>query len=210
MVGGAEAFGLTALSTLDPAFLELRSLAVDDTFGLGFLVFDDTSFLPGNSGNFDGFNLALLFNFNSAPMQNVGFGTDGFFSSLLSGGFETSAVFGGSGPQLFGDFGIGSVYGTLIQDTASFFELSFLDDLGETQHFMQSFGDLASVSGGQGGYFYSSMPDPIPDPSPVPAPSAFVLLLSGMFGMVVTRRRKEKRGQDQRDQRGQIKGVRVL
>jgi hypothetical protein len=112
LVGGAEAFGLTNLSSSSPEFVAVRALAPENAIA-ALMRFDTGP--TGYSDNFTGHDALILINLKDAPIAGAALGAGGdHMQGLLEGGFASNADFGGSGPTPLASLAANGVYLTLI------------------------------------------------------------------------------------------------
>ena len=122
LVGGAEAFGLTTLST--SAFAGLVANAPEFT---GMALFREHIGPGVYDANFGGYDELFAINAGTIPLSNVklGAGAAGYLMTLEQGGFANNPVFGGAGAQMLAMLGAGQVYVTLVPSSATNFNVSF-------------------------------------------------------------------------------------
>jgi hypothetical protein len=111
LIGGADAFGLTALSSAD--FPSIVS-GMHPGSALAMELVDIGP--SGNADDYAGFDMLLLINLRNSPMPNptLGAGAANFGAGLLTGGFANMPAFGGSGPQALTALPRNAVYATLV------------------------------------------------------------------------------------------------
>ncbi len=141
LVGGAEIYGLLAgLDSTDPFFGALRAgiPIVPEEAVTGALMRVDRGPTPAYDDDFAGFDMLLFVSlFDASPSNTAAshaaptLGIDdllvdaSFESALLTGGFATDPLFGGSGgPVVLPALGALDVWATLVPDTELIFNAS--------------------------------------------------------------------------------------
>jgi hypothetical protein len=130
LVGGADAFGLTSLSSTANEFNAVRFFAPDGAIA-ALLRFDTGP--SGYGDNFVGHDALILINLKDAPIAGPGLGAGGsHMQALLEGGFANSPDFGGSGPSILSSLAANAVYLTLIPSALT--EVTIAGD-GAVEHY---------------------------------------------------------------------------
>jgi hypothetical protein len=177
LVGGADLFGLLdGIEATNPAFAALFGAA--PTSAVGALLRVDVGPI-GYDDDYFGFDMLLMLNLTDRdlldPMLGIDpAGTDGDFEqTLLTGGFATQSIFGGTGPTTLGSLGAFDVYGTLTPEGDSIFNAS-----------VRGSRSLSGISLSNGEFAYLQRRTP----TDIPVPATIVLLLFGLAGMLVTKK----------------------
>jgi hypothetical protein len=112
LVAGAEAFGLTSLSSTAPDFDAVHANAPGGA--IAALVRLDIG-PTGYGDEFTDHDALVLINLKDAPIFAPALGAGGsHLQPLLAGGFATIPEFGGTGPTILSSLAAGAVYITLI------------------------------------------------------------------------------------------------
>jgi hypothetical protein len=180
LTGGAELYGVLGNVSAQDAFFQPFSSAAPKgaiaalirvqtgpgVFDLGFTGFDNLLFV-----NLTGSAL-------SVPELGISeTGPDGcLLNPLMTGGFATDPLFGGDGPADLGSLAGFDVWDTLIPDSGTLF--NFAGDGYSLTNVALEDGDAAYLVPTQGG------------PSTVPEPTTLGLVLAGLLGLGVIRRRR--------------------
>jgi hypothetical protein len=145
---GAEAFGLTDLSVLEPDFDAARQAAPPDALA-ALLVMNEGP--TGLAQTWDGYDMLLLLNLAGAALADVAFGAGapGFTALLREGAYANDPVLGGGGDMLSSLFDADGVYATLVPE-------------GQTQFNVAAGFAFASAPTAVGG---GSAPYLVPEPS---------------------------------------------
>lgn len=123
LTGGAEAFGMAALSSTDPAIAALLTNA--PAGAVGALILMDQG--PAGLGqNWDGFDLLLLVNLTDKALigSRLGVGEQGYLADALVGGYARDPHFGGGGPVVLSDLPANGVYATLVPEGIRHFNVA--------------------------------------------------------------------------------------
>jgi hypothetical protein len=124
LVGGAEVFGMTALSSSDPA---IASLLNDVPVGAkGALILMDDG--PAGLGqDWDGFDLLLLVNLGDQALARprLGAGEPAYLQDALTGGYARDPRFGGAGYVALGELPAHGIYATLVPEGIGDFSMGF-------------------------------------------------------------------------------------
>jgi hypothetical protein len=129
LVGGADIYGLlSGVTASSPDFSSVLAGAPSDA--VGALYRGDIG-PSGYSDDFTGFDILLYINLGVRDLMNPMLGLDpastdaAFQQALLTGGYMTDPLFGGSGgPQTLSDLTSGAIWATLISDTGTIFNAS--------------------------------------------------------------------------------------
>jgi len=182
LAGGAELFGL--LNGVNGNDLNLLALlGVIPTNAVGALLRLDVG-SASYSDNYTGFDMLMFINLTSSGLINPMLGIDPsntdttFLTPLLTGGWATNPLFGGSGGfsalTLLDGF---DIWATLIPDSGTIFNASL---------------DGAGIQGLSGQYLANSQFAFISlnQPPSVPEPGTFLLIVIAAFSLIWARRRR--------------------
>ncbi len=177
--GGAELFG--SLQGLTAESQAIQNWLVDSpTDASAALLRLDLG--PGTYGdNFAGFDMLLFINLMDSMLKDpmlgiLGDASDpGFLNPLMSGGYLTDVVFGGSGPHIIGEIAALGIWATLIPESGAYFNFA---GGGGTRN-------SAYLTNGKAAYLST----PVPEPGPLG-----LLTLGGLLLLMmgVRRRRTER------------------
>ena len=177
--GGAELFG--SLQGLTAESLAIQNWLVNSPADASAALLR-LDLGPGTySDNFAGFDMLLFINLKDSmlidPMLGIlgGAADPGFLNPLMSGGYLTDAMFGGSGPHIIGEIAAFGIWATLIPESGAYFNFA---GGGGTRN-------SAYLTNGKAAYL--STPVPEPEPLGLLSLGGLVLLMMG-----VRRRRMER------------------
>ncbi|MGE0385435.1 MAG: hypothetical protein AB7Q97_11935 [Gammaproteobacteria bacterium] len=180
LTGGAELYGLlSGIDALVPDFDAVRAAAPDDA---GFVLYRMDLGPAGYSDDYTGFDMLLFINLTGEILLNPRLGVDpsetdtGFLQPLLSGGYASSDLFGGGGPQVLSGLDPFAVWATLVPDTGTIFNATAGDP-----------GLYNALSGqhlGNGDFAFITAAGP----TVVPLPGTLLLLGVPCLGLALSRR----------------------
>jgi hypothetical protein len=168
LVGGAEVFGMTTLSSTDAA---IASLLTDAPAGaMGALILMDNG-PTGLAQKWDGFDMLLMVNLSDCALLNpkLGVGRDGWLLDALVGGFVRDPAFGGAGYDMLDNLPARGVYAVLVPEGATWFNAIVDGSAGASQETL-----------GLGGTMYLTA---------VPEPATLALVALGAAALTRLRRR---------------------
>jgi len=124
LVGGAELYGLSTLSSTDTA---ISSLLAHAPAGVKSTMVVMEKGPAGLAQNWDGFDMLLLVNRGDTALARprLGAGLQGYVMTALVGGFQRNPAFGGGGLEELGELPAYGVYATLVGEGMSQFNCAF-------------------------------------------------------------------------------------
>jgi hypothetical protein len=133
LVGGAEAFGLTTLSSQDSSIAAMLTNAPPDATGAMILMDKGPA---GLAQDWDGFDMLLMVNLTdnaiAGPRLGLGSYEDGghcsYLTILLQGGYASEDAFGGYGPTVLAQLPAHGAYATMVPEGSTEVNMAFNDD----------------------------------------------------------------------------------
>lgn len=115
LMGGAEAFGFTEIQATDPEFSVIMLARPKGAVAALALMDEGPASL---AYDWDGYDMLLFLNLAEEDLNvpQLGVGPDVFLTGLYMGGWQTRAVFGGSGPNEMLRIPPLAVYATLVPE----------------------------------------------------------------------------------------------
>jgi hypothetical protein len=147
---------------------------------------------PGFNEDFVGFDWLLYINLTDQPINHPGFGVGriNFARYLSEGGWANDPIFGGSGPHNLPQLGPQEVYATLVPEGSLRFVIAG-DDPFRTTPTGRIRGDADTLAFDRPLYTI-----------PIPEPSTWLLLATGLAGLLSYGWRQRKKAAYQKDGSG--------
>ena len=145
---------------------------------------------------FPGFDYLIFGNAGLNPLDNPMLGVDPsntdsqFATYLLQGGWAKDPLFGGNGPETLNSLEPGRLYATLIPKIGTIFNLGFADKMTGGLHLPENekiYLDDQAIVLGRGVVNSNDLINV--DQTNIPEPATWILLLSGLMGLIRFRNR---------------------